>query len=102
MDSFSQGSEIPAPSTIVILQNELHYEQNVIYLRDRSLPAKRIPEARHSKTLRRASPAPMGRFPVPIAFSQISSSGCKAGHGRNIMLFTNTLNKSQFTQSQSA
>jgi len=43
-----------------------------------SMPVTRIPEARHSKTLRRASPAPMGRFPVPIAFSLISSSGCTA------------------------
>lgn len=42
-----------------------------------SIPAKRIPDARHSKTLRRASPAPIGLFPVPIAFSQISSSGCR-------------------------
>lgn len=45
------------------------------------IPAKRIPEARHSKTLRRASPAPMGRFPVPMAFSQISSSGCRTQEG---------------------
>ena len=42
-------------------------------------PAMRIPEARHSKTLRRASPAPMGRFPVPMAFSQISSRGYTPG-----------------------
>lgn len=82
MASFSQGSEIPAPSIAAKLQNILqHYEENLIYLRERSLPAKRIPEARHSKTLRRASPAPMGRFPVPMAFSQMSSSGCRAEHG---------------------
>lgn len=84
MASFSQGSEIPAPSTIAVLQKILQdYEENLIYLSERgSLPAKRIPEARHSKTLRRASPAPMGRFPVPMAFSQMSSSGCRAEHGR--------------------
>lgn len=83
MASFSQGSEIPAPSTAVILYNILqNYKHNLTYLRERSLPAKRIPEARHSITLRRASPAPMGRFPVPMAFSQMSSSGCRAEHGR--------------------
>lgn len=41
------------------------------------LPAIRIPDARHSRTLRRASPAPIGRFPVPIAFSHSSSKGYK-------------------------
>lgn len=41
----------------------------------RSLPAIRMPKARHSRTLRRASPAPIGRLPVPMAFSHSSSKG---------------------------
>lgn len=38
-------------------------------------PGKRIPEAMHSMTRRRASPGPNGRLQVAKAFSQISSSG---------------------------
>lgn len=39
-------------------------------------PGRRIPEAKHSKTRRSASPGPSGRLQVAIAFSQISSRGC--------------------------
>lgn len=84
MASFSQGSEIPAPSTTWILQNILktlwRKLNNTLEREAYQLPAKRIPEARHSKTLRRASPGPMGRFPVPMDFSQMSSRGYRAGH----------------------
>lgn len=38
-------------------------------------PSISIPEATHSKTLRRASPAPSDLSDVPIAFSTSSSSG---------------------------
>lgn len=46
--------------------------------RTKSRPGKRIPEAMHSMTRRRASPGPSGRLQVAMAFSQISSRGCKA------------------------
>lgn len=36
-----------------------------------------MPEARHSSTRRSASPAPIGRFAVPMDFSHSSSRGCK-------------------------
>lgn len=39
------------------------------------LPGRRIPEAMHSMTRRRASPGPSGRLQVAMAFSQISSRG---------------------------
>lgn len=39
-------------------------------------PGRRIPEATHSKTRRKASPGPSGRLQVAMAFSQISSRGC--------------------------
>ena len=39
-------------------------------------PSKRIPEATHSKTLRRDSPAPIGLSDVAIAFSTSSSRSC--------------------------
>lgn len=38
-------------------------------------PSKRIPDATHSKNLRRDSPAPIGLSDVPIAFSTSSSRG---------------------------
>lgn len=38
-------------------------------------PGRRIPEAMHSMTRRRASPGPSGRLQVAMAFSQISSKG---------------------------
>lgn len=41
------------------------------------VPGSSMPEARHSMTRRRASPAPRGLLQVAIAFSQISSKGCK-------------------------
>lgn len=40
-------------------------------------PGSRIPEAMHSMTRRRASPGPSGRLQVAMAFSQISSRGCR-------------------------
>ena len=39
-------------------------------------PGRRIPEAMHSKTRRKASPGPSGRLQVAMAFSQINSRGC--------------------------
>jgi len=41
-----------------------------------------MPEARHSRTLLRASPAPMGLLAVPIDFSHSSSRGWKDKFGR--------------------
>lgn len=40
-----------------------------------SSPSKRIPDATHSKNLRRDSPAPIGLSDVPMAFSTSSSRG---------------------------
>lgn len=47
----------------------------VVY--SRSVPGRSMPEAKHSITRRRASPAPRGLLQVAIAFSQISSNGFK-------------------------
>ena len=44
------------------------------------VPGSRMPEARHSMTRRRASPAPRGLLQVAIAFSQMSSNGCRSRH----------------------
>lgn len=46
-------------------------------------PGRRIPEAIHSKTRRRASPGPSGRLQVAMAFSQISSRGCSGPQGNS-------------------
>lgn len=45
--------------------------------RRKGQPGRRIPEAIHSMTRRRASPGPSGRLQVAMAFSQISSRGCR-------------------------
>lgn len=45
--------------------------------RRRGRPGRRIPEAMHSMTRRRASPGPSGRLQVAMAFSQMSSRGCR-------------------------
>lgn len=59
-----------------------------------SSPGNRIPEARHSMTRRRASPAPRGLLQVAMAFSQISSRGCKSVHTRtHTYTQVNTKNK---------
>lgn len=47
-------------------------------------PGSRIPEAMHSMTRRRASPGPSGRLQVAMAFSQISSRGCRRRTERHL------------------
>lgn len=48
--------------------------------RSSTKPGMTMPEARHSRTLRSASPAPMGLLAVPMDFSQSSSRGWKEPH----------------------
>lgn len=65
----------------------------IIEYKIQSSPSNRIPEATHSKTLRKDSPAPIGLSDVPMAFSTSSSRGYVQTRVHNHSTHTNQENK---------